>query len=88
MKQDKKEPDFTDWARDQIVAISKAGAYDAIAPRVGELQEQNNNFRKGINEILDEITAIDPEEFNKNPADFIIKVGNICNQTLRNNRPL
>lgn len=84
----KKQSDFADLMHTQIVAISKAGAYDAIAPKLGELQEQNNNFRKGINDVLDEITNIDAGEFIKDPAALIIRVGNICNQVLRENRPI
>lgn len=33
--------DFSDFMHDQIIAISKAGAYDAIAPKMAELQEEN-----------------------------------------------
>jgi regulator of replication initiation timing len=34
-----------DFLKEQIIAISKAGAYDAIAPKMAELQEENTVLR-------------------------------------------
>jgi len=38
----------------QIVNITKAGAYDALAPKYAELQEENNRLRERV-EFLEKL---------------------------------
>lgn len=73
---------------EQIINITKAGTYDAIAPHLAEVKEQNNNFRKALNDVLDVITKAPPSEIVDNPAAMITKMAGYCLDALRNNKPL
>lgn len=48
-----KKQSFADTFQEQLIAISKAGAYDAIAPQVKELQEENKRLREALQAIID-----------------------------------
>ena len=77
----------TDNLFEQMANISKAYAYDILVEQVKELKERYDNLRTGINNILDEISKIEPSEFINDPSIFIVKIGNVCNELLRQNRP-
>lgn len=73
---------------EQIANITKASAYDTISPMLKELQDQNREFRIGINEILLIISKEDVKSIIDNPAGIIGKISNHCNELLTKNRPL
>jgi len=73
---------------EQIVNITKASAYDTISPMLKELQDQNREFRIGLNEILLIISKEDVKSIIDNPAGIIGKISNHCNELLAKNRPL
>jgi len=77
-----------DFLHEQIINISKAGAFDIVSKQVGELTEQNNNFRNALNAILDEFKKTDASEIVNNPAELITNIGRICLTTLKQNQPL
>lgn len=65
--------DMNDYLTQQIVSISKSGAYDAIKDNYEELQEQNKVLKAAINKALDEIQNAAPSMIVDNPA-YILRV--------------
>jgi hypothetical protein len=78
---------FEDDLFNQMATITKAHAYDVVNDHRKELIKQNNNFRHSLNMVLDEIMTLNPDEFIKSPAALLRRIGNICNETLRDNKP-
>jgi hypothetical protein len=64
-----------DFLRDQIVNISKAGAYDAIKDDYAKVTKENVILKAAINKALDEITKCPPSVFVDNPAEMVRRVG-------------
>lgn len=75
---------------EQLTQITKANAYDIIAPHTAEVKEQNITFRKALTEVVNTIVAAtaNPAEIINNPAELIGKIASICQETLSKNRPL
>ncbi len=48
-----KDFNIADFAEQQIVAISKAGAYDAIKYNYGKLQEENQKLKERVKYLED-----------------------------------
>lgn len=74
-----------DFAQDQLVAISKAGAYDAIAEDYRKAKNQNEALKKSLNDVLDLIKNTDSAEIVNSPNLIIIKIGETCLDALKNN---
>jgi hypothetical protein len=49
---------------EQFTAISKAGAYDALAPMAAKLQKQNEALRRALGDLIEQIDCMDGFEFN------------------------
>ena len=73
---------------EQIANITKAHAYDTIAPHLAEVKEQNKIFRQGLRDVMLIISECDPQSVCKNPGEIISKISNHCNEILSKNRPL
>ena len=58
--------------QEQIMAISKAGAYDAIAQDYGRVKEQNVILKAAINNALNEM--VKSESIINDPAVFLTHV--------------
>ena len=59
---------------EQIVNISKAGAYDAITGDYDKVKTQNVILKAGINKALDEITKSPPSDIVDNPAEMLTRI--------------
>ena len=71
----------------QIVNISKAGAYDIVSKQCQELQDQKNVLRYSLRKILSEISSMDIADIANNPSLLIGKISVICSETLAEVRP-
>lgn len=76
-----------DFLHEQIIHISKSGAYDVLSKSYGELTEKYKNVRADLNKVLDELQRATPEEVVTNPAALITRISRICLDSLKNNRP-
>jgi len=76
-----------DFLHEQIINISKAGAYDIISKQVGELKEQNTTYREALKSIQNELADMDINEVITNPALLIKRISKICADTLTQNKP-
>ena len=73
---------------EEIANITKAHAYDTIAPHLQEVKEQNKILRKGLQDIFNIILDENTSSVIENPSVIIGKISNHVNELLSNNRPL
>lgn len=73
---------------EQITNITKAHAYDIVSNQVSELKEQNEIFRKGLQDIFTIILEEKTSSVIDNPSVIIGKISHHVNDLLSNNRPL
>lgn len=73
---------------EQMANITKAHAYDTIAPHLAEVKEQNKILRKGLQDIFEIILNENTSSVIENPSVIIGKISNHVNELLSNNRPL
>ena len=74
-----------DSLSEQIINISKAGAYDIVAKHRDELKQQNDNLKAAINSVLNEIQNTKAGEIIDKPAFILNRISAHCLDALRNN---
>jgi hypothetical protein len=68
-----------------IVSISKGAAYDAIAPQVKELQEQNALLLQRNKELLEALQWIEMKSWHKNEWIEMEDINEKAKATIANN---
>jgi hypothetical protein len=74
---------MSDFLHDQIINISKAGAYDAIKDNYGVALEQNKILKKAIRDAVDLIINTGSEDIVVNPSVFVAKLAAILTETYK-----
>lgn len=73
---------------EQMANITKAHAYDLVAKHRNELAEQNESYRKALNEVLDVIRKADAVLLIDNPVLYLNQIVNIAVKSLKENKSL